>query len=87
MHAPTERPLTPWAKTGLIVSTAGIIILFYAFTLVAAIILLVILAVENYLATLGSWVTVAQGAIFVLCVLTFRPGIIGELARFLGKPL
>jgi branched-chain amino acid transport system permease protein len=48
---------------------------------------LVILAVENYLAKLGSWVTVAQGAIFVLCVLTFRRGIVGELARWLGKPL
>jgi branched-chain amino acid transport system permease protein len=48
---------------------------------------LVILAVENYLAKLGSWVTVAQGAIFVLCVLVFRRGIVGELARFLKKPL
>jgi branched-chain amino acid transport system permease protein len=48
---------------------------------------LVILAVENYLAKLGSWVTVAQGAIFVLCVLTFRRGIVGELARLLKKPL
>jgi branched-chain amino acid transport system permease protein len=48
---------------------------------------LVILAVENYLAKLGSWVTVAQGVIFVLCVLMFRRGIVGELARFLKKPL
>src|SRR5437899_4087864 len=48
---------------------------------------LVVLAMENYLATLGFWVTIAQGAIFVVCVLAFRRGIIGELARLIGKPL
>jgi branched-chain amino acid transport system permease protein len=48
---------------------------------------LVIIAMENYLAHLGSWVTVAQGVVFVVCVLTFRRGIIGELARWLDKPL
>src|SRR5215216_628418 len=32
---------------------------------------LVIVSMENYLAQLGAWVTVVQGAIFVLCVLTF----------------
>jgi branched-chain amino acid transport system permease protein len=42
---------------------------------------------ENYLAQLGSWVTVTQGAIFVICVLTFRRGVIGELGRWLKKPL
>jgi len=42
---------------------------------------------ENYLAQLGSWVTVAQGAIFVVCVLTFRRGIVGELGRWFRKPL
>lgn len=42
---------------------------------------------ENYLAQLGSWVTVAQGAIFVICVLTFRRGIVGELGRLLKKSL
>jgi branched-chain amino acid transport system permease protein len=47
----------------------------------------VVLAMENYLATLGFWVTITQGAIFVLCVLAFRRGIIGELARVLRKPL
>jgi branched-chain amino acid transport system permease protein len=48
---------------------------------------LVVVALENYLAQLGAWVTVVQGAIFVVCVLTFRRGILGELARFLGRPL
>ena len=48
---------------------------------------LAVLAMENYLAQLGAWVTIAQGAIFVLCVLTFRRGIVGELSRWLKKPL
>ena len=46
-----------------------------------------IIAMQNYLATLGSWVTVIQGVIFVVCVLTFRRGIVGEIARFIGRPL
>ncbi|WP_418159223.1 branched-chain amino acid ABC transporter permease [Benzoatithermus flavus] len=45
----------------------------------------VIVTLENYLAQLGAWVTVVQGAIFVLCVLTFRRGIVGEL-RHLSWP-
>jgi branched-chain amino acid transport system permease protein len=48
---------------------------------------LVVLAMENYLAQLGAWVTIVQGGIFVVCVLTFRRGIVGELGRFLKKPL
>ena len=36
---------------------------------------------------MGSWVTVVQGVIFVICVLTFRRGVIGELARLIRKPL
>ena len=48
---------------------------------------LVVLAMENYLAQLGAWVTIVQGVIFVVCVLTFRRGLVGELARFLRKPL
>lgn len=46
-----------------------------------------IVAMQNYLAGLGSWVTVIQGVIFVVCVLTFRRGIVGEIARLIGKPL
>jgi branched-chain amino acid transport system permease protein len=34
---------------------------------------------ENYLAQFGQWVTVTQGAIFVICVLAFRRGVIGEI--------
>jgi branched-chain amino acid transport system permease protein len=48
---------------------------------------LIVIALENYLAQLGAWVTVVQGVIFVVCVLTFRRGVVGELARLLRKPL
>ena len=34
---------------------------------------------ENYLAQFGQWVTVTQGLIFVICVLAFRRGVIGEI--------
>ncbi len=37
----------------------------------------VVVALQNYLADFGSWVTVTQGAIFVACVLLFRKGIVG----------
>ena len=47
----------------------------------------ILVALEQYLAQLGAWVTVVQGAIFVICVLTFRRGVVGELARLLRKPL
>jgi branched-chain amino acid transport system permease protein len=48
---------------------------------------LIVISLENYLSQLGAWVTVAQGVIFVLCVLTFRRGVVGELARLIRKPL
>ncbi len=39
-----------------------------------------IIGLQNFLADrVGSWVTVIIGAIFVLCVLLFRKGIVGEL--------
>ena len=47
----------------------------------------IVIGLESYLAQLGAWVTVVQGAIFVLCVLAFRRGVIGELAHLLRKPL
>jgi branched-chain amino acid transport system permease protein len=42
-----------------------------------------VLALRNYLAGYGGWVTVIIGVIFVACVLLFRRGIVGELARLL----
>ncbi|HEX6795497.1 MAG TPA: branched-chain amino acid ABC transporter permease [Casimicrobiaceae bacterium] len=41
-----------------------------------------IVALENYLAGLGEWVTIITGIIFVVCVLAFRRGIVGELAAW-----
>ncbi len=43
---------------------------------------LVVIAMENYLASFGAWVTVIQGGIFIVCVLAFRRGLIGELAAW-----
>jgi branched-chain amino acid transport system permease protein len=47
----------------------------------------VIITMQNYLAQLGAWVTIVQGLIFVVCVLAFRRGIIGEIANIIRKPL
>jgi len=47
----------------------------------------IVIGLETYLAQLGAWVTVVQGIIFVLCVLAFRRGVVGELARVIRKPL
>jgi branched-chain amino acid transport system permease protein len=40
-----------------------------------------IVTLENFLTTMGQWVFVVQGVIFVVCVLLFRRGIVGELAQ------
>ncbi len=44
---------------------------------------LVVTSMENYLAQFGAWVTVTQGVIFMVCVLAFRRGIVGEIASYL----
>jgi branched-chain amino acid transport system permease protein len=41
----------------------------------------VILAMQYKLAFMGQWVLVIQGVIFVICVLMFRRGIVGEIAH------
>jgi branched-chain amino acid transport system permease protein len=43
----------------------------------------VIIYMQNALAEFGQWVTIIQGVIFVVCVLLFRRGIVGELAGLL----
>ena len=45
----------------------------------------IIIALESYLAGFGQWVTVITGAIFVVCVLAFRRGVVGELGAWLAK--
>jgi branched-chain amino acid transport system permease protein len=47
----------------------------------------VMIALEHYLTQIGAWLTIVQGGIFVVCVLTFRRGVVGELSRILRKPL
>jgi branched-chain amino acid transport system permease protein len=48
----------------------------------------VIVGLQNQLADkVGSWVQVIMGLIFVICVLVFRRGIVGELGRLLKRPL
>ncbi len=38
---------------------------------------LTFVALQNYLAPLGSWVLIVQGVIFIACVLLFREGLVG----------
>src|SRR3954452_21795686 len=47
----------------------------------------VTIAMQQYLAGFGQWVTVIQGVIFVVCVLTFRRGVIGEIAHYFRRSL
>jgi len=47
----------------------------------------VIIAMQQYLAGFGQWVQVIQGVIFVTCVLTFRRGVVGEIARLFRRSL
>jgi branched-chain amino acid transport system permease protein len=47
----------------------------------------IIVAMQQYLAGFGQWVTVIQGVIFVVCVLTFRRGIVGEIAALFKRSL
>ena len=42
-----------------------------------------VMTLENYLTQIGQWVLVVQGVIFVVVVLLFRRGIIGEIAHLL----
>jgi len=43
----------------------------------------IVVGLQNYLANIGSWSTIATGFIFVICVLAFRRGVVGEILAFL----
>jgi branched-chain amino acid transport system permease protein len=46
----------------------------------------IVIALQDMLADkVGSWVTVIIGVIFVLCVLAFRKGVVGELQAYLER--
>jgi len=47
----------------------------------------IVVAMQQYLSGLGQWVTVIQGTVFVVCVLTFRRGIVGEIAHYFRRSL
>jgi len=47
----------------------------------------IVVAMENYFARFGSWVTVAQGLVFIVCVLAFRSGVVGKMAGWVRRPL
>lgn len=44
-----------------------------------------IITMQHYLAGFGSWVTIIMGVTFVVCVLAFRRGIVGEIAYRLKR--
>jgi len=46
---------------------------------------LVVVTLENYLADAGSWVTVITGSVFVVSVLSFRRGIVGEVRTLVRR--
>ena len=43
----------------------------------------IVVGLQNYLANIGSWSTIATGFIFVICVLAFRRGVVGEITAHL----
>ena len=45
----------------------------------------VVVSLQNYLAGIGSFSTIVLGLIFVVCVLAFRKGIVGEVNDFLER--
>lgn len=46
---------------------------------------LIVLILQNYLSAFGSWTTVITGAVFVLGVLAFRKGVVGEAIAVMKK--
>ncbi|HXM69625.1 MAG TPA: branched-chain amino acid ABC transporter permease, partial [Thermoanaerobaculia bacterium] len=46
---------------------------------------LLVVALENYLASYGSWVTVITGGVFMVSVLAFRRGIVGEVLALVKR--
>ncbi|MBI3714749.1 MAG: branched-chain amino acid ABC transporter permease [Betaproteobacteria bacterium] len=44
-----------------------------------------IVTMQNYLSGVGSWVNIIMGGTFIVCVLLFRRGIVGEIQFRLGK--
>lgn len=45
----------------------------------------IVITLQNELSAFGSWVNVVLGSIFILCVLAFRRGVVGEIARLVRR--
>lgn len=45
----------------------------------------ILVTLHSKLSGMGSWITAVIGMIFIVCVLLFRRGIIGELEEFIGR--
>jgi branched-chain amino acid transport system permease protein len=70
-----------WSMSGevILMSLLGGVGTFFGPVLGAGI----VIALQNLLADkVGAWVTVIIGAIFVICVLAFRKGVVGELTAW-----
>jgi len=73
-----------WSMSGevILMSLLGGVGTFFGPVLGAGI----VIALQNMLADkVGSWVTVIIGAIFVVCVLAFRKGVVGELRAWMDR--
>jgi len=46
---------------------------------------LLVAGLENYLASYGSWIAVLTGSVFIVCVLAFRRGIVGEIRTLVKR--
>jgi branched-chain amino acid transport system permease protein len=44
-----------------------------------------VVGLQQYFAATGAWVTIITGAVFVLCVLAFRRGIVGEYLNLMRR--
>jgi branched-chain amino acid transport system permease protein len=73
-----------WSMSGevILMSLLGGVGTFFGPVLGAGI----VIALQNLLADkVGAWVTVIIGAIFVVCVLAFRKGVVGEIHAFMER--
>jgi len=73
-----------WSMSGevILMSLLGGVGTFFGPVLGAS----VVIALQNMLADkVGAWVTVIIGVIFVVCVLAFRRGVVGELVEWLDR--
>lgn len=76
----TDLHLTTTAEPILMMLLGGIGTLFGPVLGAATII-----SMQYFLAPFGAWVTVIQGLIFILCVLTFKQGIVGLIRRIVAR--